>query len=127
LLLTGIVLAWAFDISYLIVLVVTIALYIWFTFKVTEMAGEDPARDERAGHRRQPEGRRQPAELRDGEVFRRRTAGGRPLRQAMEGYEAAAIKTSVSLAFLNFGQSLIITTGLVIVMVMAAIGVKRAR
>jgi ABC-type transport system involved in Fe-S cluster assembly fused permease/ATPase subunit len=36
LLLTGIVLAWAFDISYLIVLVVTIALYIWFTFKVTE-------------------------------------------------------------------------------------------
>jgi ABC-type transport system involved in Fe-S cluster assembly fused permease/ATPase subunit len=43
---------------------------------------------------------------------------------AMAGYEAAAIKTSYSLAFLNFGQSLIITTGLVAVMVMAAIGVQ---
>jgi ABC-type transport system involved in Fe-S cluster assembly fused permease/ATPase subunit len=36
LLLTGIILAVVFDISYLIVLSVTIALYIWFTFKVTE-------------------------------------------------------------------------------------------
>ena len=43
---------------------------------------------------------------------------------AMEGYERAAIKTSLSLAFLNFGQAVIITAGLVIVMVMAAIGVQ---
>jgi len=34
--LTGIILALLFDISYLLVLAVTIALYIWFTFKVTE-------------------------------------------------------------------------------------------
>ena len=34
--LTGIILAVVFDISYLVVLTVTIALYIWFTFKVTE-------------------------------------------------------------------------------------------
>ena len=43
---------------------------------------------------------------------------------AMAGYERAAVKTSLSLAFLNFGQSFIITTGLVIVMVMAALGVQ---
>ena len=42
----------------------------------------------------------------------------------MAGYEVAAIKTNYSLAFLNFGQSLIITAGLVGVMVMAAIGVQ---
>ena len=42
----------------------------------------------------------------------------------MAGYEAAALKTSYSLALLNFGQSLLITTGLVIVMVMAALGVQ---
>ena len=42
---------------------------------------------------------------------------------AMEGYdEAAALKTSYSLAFLNFGQSVIITGGLVGVMIMAACG-----
>ncbi len=36
----------------------------------------------------------------------------------------AALKTSYSLAFLNFGQALLITAGLVAVMVMAAIGVQ---
>ncbi|MDE3123604.1 MAG: ABC transporter ATP-binding protein/permease, partial [Paracoccaceae bacterium] len=44
---------------------------------------------------------------------------------AMAGYESAAVKTGQSLAFLNFGQVLIITLGLVTVMAMAAIGVER--
>jgi ABC-type transport system involved in Fe-S cluster assembly fused permease/ATPase subunit len=39
-------------------------------------------------------------------------------------YQVAALKTSYSLAFLNFGQSLLITTGLVVVMVLAAMGVQ---
>ena len=43
---------------------------------------------------------------------------------AMQAYEAAAIKTSTSLGMLNFGQSVIITSGLVAVMVMAAVGVQ---
>jgi ATP-binding cassette subfamily B protein len=42
---------------------------------------------------------------------------------AMERYVDAALKTNYSLAFLNFGQSLFITAGLVVVMVLAAIGV----
>ena len=42
----------------------------------------------------------------------------------MAGYEDAALKTAYSLGFLNFGQSVLITLGLVIVMVMAAIGVQ---
>jgi ATP-binding cassette subfamily B protein len=45
--------------------------------------------------------------------------------QAMAGYEKAALKTSYSLAFLNFGQSFLITAGLAGVMVLAAIGVER--
>jgi ATP-binding cassette subfamily B protein len=44
---------------------------------------------------------------------------------AMANYENAAIRTNYSLAFLNFGQSVLITGGLVAVMVMAAIGVQR--
>ena len=42
----------------------------------------------------------------------------------MAGYEAAALKTSYSLAFLNFGQAVLITVGLVAVMLLAAIGVQ---
>ena len=43
---------------------------------------------------------------------------------ALKLYENAALKTAYSLAFLNFGQSLIITAGLIIVMAMAAVGVQ---
>ena len=39
---------------------------------------------------------------------------------AMKGYEAAAIKTSYSLGFINIGQSVIINTAMVAVMIMSA-------
>jgi ATP-binding cassette subfamily B protein len=43
----------------------------------------------------------------------------------MAQYENAAVRTNYSLAFLNFGQSVLITGGLVVVMVLAAMGVQR--
>ncbi len=39
---------------------------------------------------------------------------------SMKGYEGAAVKTATSLAWLNFGQTLIFSTGMVICMVMSA-------
>ena len=122
--LTGIILALLFDISYLIVLAVTIALYIWFTFKVTEwrvkirkeMNDQDTDANQKAID-----------SLLNFETVKYFGAEAREADRydrAMEGYETAAIKTSLSLAALNFGQSLIITAGLVIVMVMAALGVQ---
>ncbi len=124
LLLTGIVLAVVFDISYLVVLAVTITLYIWFTFKVTEwrvrirkvMNDQDTDANQKAID-----------SLLNFETVKYFGAEGREAARydsAMEGYETAALKTSYSLAFLNFGQSVIITTGLVAVMVMAAMGVQ---
>ncbi len=122
--LTGIILAVVFDINYLIVLAVTIAIYIWFTFKVTEwrvrirkeMNDQDTDANQKAID-----------SLLNFETVKYFGAEAREASRydkAMEGYETAALKTSYSLAFLNFGQSLIITTGLVIVMVMAALGVQ---
>lgn len=46
---------------------------------------------------------------------------------AMAKYEDAALRTTYSLSFLNFGQSFLITTGLIIVMVFAAIGVEQGK
>ncbi len=43
---------------------------------------------------------------------------------SMAGYESAAVKIGVSLAWLNAGQAIIITAGLIAVMVMAAVGVQ---
>ncbi|MBE1293435.1 MAG: ATP-binding cassette domain-containing protein [Rhodobacteraceae bacterium] len=115
---------WMFDARYLAVVVVTIAIYIWFTFKVTEwrvklrrqMNDQDTDANQKAID-----------SLLNFETVKYFGAEKREAARydaAMAGYEAAALKTSYSLAFLNFGQSFLITSGLVAVMVMAAIGVE---
>lgn len=124
LLLIGIVLTILFDIWYLVVVAVTIGLYVWFTFAVTEwrvklrrvMNEQDTDANQKAID-----------SLLNFETVKYFGAEAREAGRydkAMEGYETAALKTSYSLAFLNFGQSVIITSGLVGVMVMAAIGVQ---
>ncbi|MGI9394408.1 MAG: ABCB family ABC transporter ATP-binding protein/permease [Boseongicola sp.] len=127
LLMIGIILAIVFDVSYVGVVAVTIAIYIWFTFKVTEwrvkirkeMNDQDTDANQKAID-----------SLLNFETVKYFSAEGREAARydvAMAGYERAALKTSYSLAFLNFGQSLLITAGLVIVMVMAAVGVSDGR
>ena len=125
LMLIGGVLFVLFDVSYLFVVMATIGLYVWFTFKVTEwrvrIRREMNAQDTDANQKAIDS-------LLNFETVKYFGAEGREAERydgAMAGYETAAVKTGVSLAFLNFGQALIITTGLVTVMVMAAIGVER--
>ncbi|MFD1343399.1 ABCB family ABC transporter ATP-binding protein/permease [Litorisediminicola beolgyonensis] len=125
LVLIGIVLFWLFDIWYLVVVAVTIALYVTFTFKVTEwrvkLRREMNTQDTDANQKAIDS-------LLNFETVKYFNAERREAQRydrAMQGYEEAAVKTATSLAMLNFGQSLIITGGLVAVMVMAAIGVER--
>ncbi len=125
LVLVAIILFALFDVWYLVVLVVTIALYVAFTFTVTEwrvrIRREMNAQDTDANQKAIDS-------LLNFETVKYFGAEAREATRydsAMAGYERAALKTSYSLAALNFGQSLIITTGLVAVMVMAAVGVER--
>ena len=114
-----------FDVSYLAVVVLTIALYVWFTFKVTEWR----VRLRRTMNEQDTDANQKAIDsLLNFETVKYFGAEDREASRydaAMRGYEAAAVKTTTSLAFLNFGQSLLITAGLVIVMVMAALGVQR--
>jgi len=114
----------AFDARYLAVVVVTIAIYVWFTFKVTEwrvklrreMNDQDTDANQKAID-----------SLLNFETVKYFGAEEREAARydvAMQRYERAALLTSYSLAFLNFGQSFFITCGLVAVMVMAAMGVQ---
>ncbi len=118
------ILFFVFDVWYLAVIVITIAIYIWFTFKVTEwrvqirkkMNDKDTDANQKAVD-----------SLLNYETVKYFNAEDREASrydESMRGYESAALTTSYSLAFLNFGQSLLITAGLVIVMVMAAVGVN---
>ncbi len=122
--LVGIVLWALFDFWYLVVVIVVIAAYTWFTFKVTEwrvrlrkeMNDQDTDANQKAID-----------SLLNYETVKYFGAEGREAARydaAMAGYERAALQTAYSLAFLNFGQSLLITGGLIVVMVMAAVGVQ---
>ncbi|MGX9353840.1 ABCB family ABC transporter ATP-binding protein/permease [Roseobacteraceae bacterium S113] len=124
LLMVALVLFWLFDVRYLLVVAVTIGIYIWFTFAVTEwrvklrreMNDQDTDANQKAID-----------SLLNFETVKYFGAESREAARydaAMAGYETAALKTSYSLGFLNFGQALIITAGLVCVMVMAALGVQ---
>jgi ATP-binding cassette subfamily B protein len=119
-----VIFALLFDWRYAAVVVATIVLYVTFTFRVTEwrvkirrqMNEQDTDANQKAVD-----------SLLNFETVKYFGAEAREAARydrAMEGYERAAVRTGLSLSFLNFGQSLIITTGLVIVMVMAAMGVQ---
>jgi ATP-binding cassette subfamily B protein len=123
LIIAGIMFFW-FDYLYLTVIIVMIAVYIWFTFKVTEwrvkirkiMNDQDTDANQKAID-----------SLLNYETVKYFSAEEREAKRydgAIKQYEKAALTTAYSLAFLNFGQSLIITAGLIVVMVMAALGVQ---
>ena len=123
LIIAGIMFFW-FDYSYLAVIVIMIAAYVWFTLKVTEwrvkirkfMNDQDTDANQKAID-----------SLFNYETVKYFSAEEREAKRydgALKLYENAALKTAYSLAFLNFGQSLIITAGLIIVMAMAAVGVQ---
>jgi ATP-binding cassette, subfamily B, heavy metal transporter len=125
LVLTLAVLFFLFDVWYMLVVLVTITIYVWFTFSVTEwrvkirkvMNDQDTDANQKAID-----------SLLNFETVKYFGAEEREARRydkAMAAYEEAAVVTNNSLAYLNAGQAFIITAGLIIVMVMAAIGVER--
>jgi ABC-type transport system involved in Fe-S cluster assembly fused permease/ATPase subunit len=121
------ILFFVFDVWYLVVVAVTIWLYVWFTFKITEWR---LAIRERMNERDTDANQKAVDSLLNFETVKYFNAEGREADRydaSMQGYEKAATETQVSLTWLNFGQGLIITAGLVIVMVMAAKGVQAGR
>ena len=111
------------DWRYVGIIFITIVFYVWFTFAITEwrvklrrkMNEQDTDANQKAID-----------SLLNFETVKYFNAEKREAARydrAMEGY-AAALKTSYSLAFLNFGQAVLITLGLVGVMWLAAVGVQ---
>ncbi|MCH8169030.1 MAG: ABC transporter ATP-binding protein/permease [Proteobacteria bacterium] len=113
-----------FGIWYFVVLVVTIATYVAFTFSVTEWRVKIRIRmnrEDQDAHQKAVDS------LLNYETVKYFGAEGREAARydaAMRGYEDAAIKTAVSLGLLNAGQAVIIVSGLVAVMAMTALEVQ---
>jgi ATP-binding cassette, subfamily B, heavy metal transporter len=122
--LVAIILTVLFGFWYLAIVTVTIGVYMWFTFTVTEwrvklrrqMNDSDTDANQKAID-----------SLLNYETVKYFSAEEREAQRydvSMRAYASAALKTSYSLAFLNFGQSVLITAGLIGVMVLAALGVQ---
>ena len=112
-----------FDLRYLLVIVVAIVAYVWFTAVVTEwrvkirkqMNDQDNDANQKAID-----------SLLNFETVKYFGAEAREAARydaAMQGYETAALKTSYSLGVINIGQALIINTAMVVVMLMSVQGV----
>jgi ATP-binding cassette subfamily B protein len=111
--------------QYMVIVLVTILGYVVYTFKVTEwrvqlrrqMNDQDTDANQKAID-----------SLLNYETVKYFNAEAREAARydrAMAAYEGFAVKTGQSLSVLNVGQNVIITGGLIIVMVLSAIGVKR--
>jgi ATP-binding cassette subfamily B protein len=121
------VLLYQFDWRYVAVILITVALYMWFTYAATEW---------RIGIRRRMNESDTDANtkaidsLLNYETVKYFAAEARETQRydrSMERYEAASVKSYTSLAVLNAGQAVIFTMGLAAVMVMCAIGVQSGK
>ncbi len=120
----GVALVWLFDVRYLGVVTVTIFFYVIFTFKVTEWRVNIRRQQNKADTEANQKAIDSLLNFETVKYFSAEERESKRYDVSMRAYQSAAIKTSYSLGFLNFGQSVMITTGLVIVMIMAAIGVE---
>ena len=112
-----------FNFYYVIVMAVTIWVYIWFTVRASdwrisirrEMNESDTDANSKAVDSL--------LNFETVKYFGNEAHESRRFDSAMADYERGAIKTSLSLAVLNAGQSAILTVGLVLCMLLAAVGV----
>ena len=127
LVMVGVILAVVFDWRYLAVVMGTMVAYVVFTFTVTEWR----VRIRREMIRQDNDAAQKSMDaLLNFETVKYFGAESREASRydsAMAGYVGAALRTSYSLAALNFGQALIVGAGLVGVMAMAAAGVSAGR
>ena len=121
------ILWYLYDWRYAAVTFVTIGGYIWFTFALTEW---------RIKHRRQMNEADQEANTKaidsllnyeTVKYFGNEEHEARRYDVALQSYETAAVRTRVSLAFLNIGQNAIIAVGVTLLMGMAAMEVVQGR
>jgi ATP-binding cassette subfamily B protein len=122
-----VIFALVFGPLYSLVVAVTIAFYVAYTFRITEwrvkirreMNEQDTDANQKAID-----------SLLNFETVRYFGAEAREAARydrAMERYETAAVRTGQSLSLLNAGQAFLITCGLIAVMAMAAAGVAAGR
>jgi ATP-binding cassette subfamily B protein len=110
--------------EYALVILGTVAIFVWFTFSVTEwrltfrrkMNASDTEANTKAVDSL--------LNYETVKYFNNEGVEAARFERAARGYETAAVKSYVSLSILNAGQALVIAIGFVVLLLMAANGIK---
>ncbi|ALK09967.1 Putative multidrug export ATP-binding/permease protein [Blastochloris viridis] len=122
-----VVMLWQFDWRYVAIILVTVVLYMWFTFVATEWRIAIRARMNQSDTEANTKA---VDSLLNYETVKYFCAEGRETQRydrSMERYETASIQTYTSLAVLNSGQAVIFTMGLTAMMALCALDIKAGR
>ena len=113
-----------FDYRYVLVILLTVAIYMYFTYIATEWRIEIRRRMNESDTEANTKAIDSLLNYETVKYFGAEVREATRYDRAMERYEKASVRTYTSLAVLNAGQAVIFTIGLSVVMVMCAVGVR---
>src|SRR5471032_225197 len=121
------VLLWQFDWRYVLVTMITVVVYMYYTYIATEWRIEIRRRMNDSDTEANTKAIDSLLNYETVKYFSAEEREATRYDRSMERYEKASVKTYTSLAVLNTGQAIIFTAGLTTTMVMCAIGVRSGK
>jgi ABC-type transport system involved in Fe-S cluster assembly fused permease/ATPase subunit len=118
------VLLWQFDWRYVLATMVTVVVYMYYTYLATEWRIEIRRRMNDSDTEANTKAIDSLLNYETVKYFSAEEREAERYDRSMERYERASVKTYTSLAVLNTGQAIIFTAGLTAIMLMCAIGVR---
>ena len=125
--LVTVILAVYLDWTFAAILVVTVAAYTWFTFRLTEWRVKIRREMNEADAEAYTKAVDSLLNYETVKYFGNEAHEAGRFDGAMRAYEGAAVRTTVSLAYLNAGQAAIFTAGMVAAMLVAGFGVAAGK
>jgi ATP-binding cassette subfamily B protein len=121
------VLLWKFDWRYVLVTMITVVVFMYYTYKATEWRIEIRRKMNDSDTEANTKAIDSLLNYETVKYFSAEQREANRYDRSMERYEKASVKTYTSLAVLNTGQAIIFTAGLTATMLMCAIGVRNGK
>jgi ABC-type transport system involved in Fe-S cluster assembly fused permease/ATPase subunit len=118
------VLLWKFDWRYVVATMITVVIFMYYTYLATEWRIEIRRKMNDSDTDANTKAIDSLLNYETVKYFSAEEREATRYDRSMEGYERASVKTYTSLAVLNTGQAIIFTAGLTATMLMCAIGVR---
>ncbi|MES2197980.1 MAG: ABC transporter ATP-binding protein/permease [Pseudomonadota bacterium] len=118
------VLLWMFDWRYVVVTLITVVIFMYYTYIATEWRIEIRRKMNESDTEANTKAIDSLLNYETVKYFSAEQREAARYDRSMEGYERNSVKTYTSLAVLNTGQAVIFTAGLTATMLMCAIGVR---